>query len=156
MYHLWTEFGPCKECYQRIAREMICKLTPELWGRPQGGQLGETGQKALQTAWRRAARAVVPRQAGFPLATLLWRVSGERRRLAAHHHIPEARRGDGLTVVWLPVRRREGNLPEHWKGLVEFQWSQESLGAVARRSRDARAGALTCTLVGNFDFGIDV
>ncbi len=33
---LWTELGPCKECYQRLVREMICKLTPELWDRPQG------------------------------------------------------------------------------------------------------------------------
>ena len=68
--------GPCKEFYQRLAREMICKLTPELRDRPGRDQLGETGQKALQTARVRAARAIPPRRTGSSLATLLWGASG--------------------------------------------------------------------------------
>jgi hypothetical protein len=84
--------GPCKESYQRLAREMICKLTPELRDRPGGDQLGETGQKALQTARVRAVRTVAIALAPRSPRCFGGRVA--RRRLAARHSMRTERRSD--------------------------------------------------------------
>src|SRR3981189_2740311 len=78
---------------------MICKLTPELWDRPgAGGQLGETGQKALQTARVRAVRTVAIALASRSPRCFGGRVA--RRRLATLHKCSSAMRNYAATEVW--------------------------------------------------------
>src|SRR6267143_2486546 len=67
--------GPCKESYQRLAREMICKLTPELRDRPGGRPARGNGPEGAANGTG-AGCTHSRHSAGSSLATLLWGASG--------------------------------------------------------------------------------
>src|SRR5258708_8250813 len=76
------------------------------------------------------------------------RVSGRRRlffNLSEH-----------LQISRLPIRRREGNLPEYGKWFEEFQRNEKAFRAVARSAGDACDGAFTRAFIDDFDFGVGI
>ena len=61
-----------------------------------------------------------------------------------------------LAVGRLPVRGGEGNLPERKRRFTEFNGSQIPLGALARHTRDARAGAFAGAVIEDLEFGLGI
>ena len=64
--------------------------------------------------------------------------------------------GTALVVERFPVRGGERNLPERKRRFAEFDGNQIPLGAPARGTRDARAGALAGTVIEDFEPGIGI
>ena len=88
--------------------------------------------------------------AGYAAATYCFKRS---RRKVTFQITADLRDGysEGYSAVGrFPIRRWERNLPEGRRWGDELDWNQISLGALARRTRNARSGSLASALVPNF------